>query len=183
MIETSRFVAGGYFLARRATRGADYIDSPLLPPTIVSLSGCLADFAFEYWWNEENVAAAAGFGLSEGRFADLIAWYRDRFGHELGAPNVAFSTRVIDDFVAEFVDDASDLVIVGCGLSVEHRSLLVERHRAAADVGEYGVIEMLDQQLALETGGQPIGFEPISYEYGLECSWLCNGLEQASTLR
>ena len=36
---------------------------------------------------------------------------------------------------------------------------------------------MLERNVPLEPGGSVVGFEPMSYEYGLEHSWICNGLE------
>lgn len=180
VLDETGYVAGGYFLTRPASRGDAYMATGLVPPTLITLSGCLADFAFDYWWNEQNVVTAAEFGVDERRLPELIDWYVERFGDDLGAPNVAYSTAVIEDFVREFVDDSEGLVIVGCAVSTEHRGQLLERHRAADDSGEYGVIEMLDRNERLDPGADVHGFEPMSYEYGLECSWLCNSLERSA---
>ena len=173
------FGAGGYFLSRPVIRDDDYMSTELLPPSFLSLSDCLTDSAFEYWWNEENAAeAAAEFGVGKRRLPDLIDWYRSRLGPELGAPNVAFSTSVIYEFLREFVDDPSGFVILGCGLSEGHRIQLLENHEAPPDMGEYGVFEMLKDASVLEPGGQAMGFEILSYQYGLEHSWLYNSLER-----
>ncbi len=177
-MDTDGFVAGGYFLTRPVVRDDVYTATDLLPPRFVTLSGCLAAFAFDFWWNEENVAAASGFGVSARRFGELIAWYRERFGRDLGAPNVAYSTAVIREFVRGFVDDPDGLTLVGCAVSADDRTRLRDRHRSPGGGGTPGVIEMLDRDEPLDPGGVPLGFEPVSFEYGLECSWLCNSLER-----
>lgn len=153
------------------------MSADLLPPTLVTLSGCLGGHAFEFWWNTENVDGAGEFGVPEERYSELIEWYREQFERSLGAPDVAFTRAVIDQFVALFVGEASSLVVLGCGLSSEHASML-EVHQTPEDRGEYGVFEMLQRNLPLEAGGRVLGFEPMSYEYGLEHSWLCNSLER-----
>lgn len=172
----SPFRSGGYFLTRPVTQGDGFI-SDLLPPTLMSLSSCLATFAFEFWWNEENAAEALEFGVPEDRLTDLVAWYRGRFERDLGAPNVAFARSVIHEFLEQFVEDATGLVILGCGLSAEHRTVLLEGARSPAGLGEYGVFEMLERNVPLEPGGRVLGYEPVSYEYGLEHSWICSALE------
>jgi hypothetical protein len=154
------------------------MSSDLLPAFFATLSDCLSDFAFEFWWNEENVAGATRFGVAEERLADLISWYRIEFDRRLGAPNVAFSIGVISEFVRSFVEDATGFVILGCGLSEDHRAQLLQGHRAAVGMGEYGVYEMLEANHRFEAGGTVLGFELISYEYGLEHSWICNSLER-----
>jgi hypothetical protein len=183
MDDDSLFRSGGYFLTRPVTRDDGFMSTDLLPPTIMSLSNCLAKFAFEFWWNEENAAEALEFGVPEDRLSDLVAWYRSRFERDLGAPNVAFARSVIHDFLDQFVEDATELVILGCGLSAEHRTLLLEHARSPAGLGEYGVFEMLDRNVPLEPGGRVLGYEPVSYEYGLEHSWICNALETESQAR
>lgn len=173
------YVAGGYFLTRRVRRDDRYMASDLLPPAFVSLSGCLADFAFDLWWDRHNVAGAAGFGVHARRFPELIAWYRERLGDQLGVPNVAYSTAVIEDFVQQFRPDLDDdVVVVGCAVAPEHRDRLIEAHRGRADDEVSGVVAMLERNAPLEPGGTVLGFEPVSYQRAIECSWLCNSLER-----
>jgi len=183
MDDGSLFRSGGYFLTRPVTRDDAFMSTDLLPPTLVSLSNCLGKSAFEYWWNEEHAAEALEFGVPEDRLSDLVAWYRRRFERDLGAPNVAFAPSVIHEFLEQFVEDATGLVILGCGLSAEHRTLLLEHAGAPAGLGEYGVFEMLERNVPLEPGGRVLGYEPVSYEYGLEHSWICNALETEAQAR
>lgn len=154
------------------------MSSELLPASFPTLSGCLADFAFEFWWNEENAAAATRFGVAESRLAELVSWYLGQFDRTLGAPDVAFSTSIITEFLAEFVDDASGLTILGGGLSEDHRARLLEEKSTPPEAGEYGVFSMLEANNHFDSGGTELGFELVSYEYGLEHSWLCNSLER-----
>lgn len=39
---------------------------------------------------------------------------------------------------------------------------------------------MLERNVPLEPGGTVLGFEPLSYHHGIECSWLCNSLERSA---
>ncbi len=172
------YVSGGYFLTRRVLRNDRFMSSELLPASFVTLSGCLADFALEFWWNHENVAGATRFGVNENRLPALIDWYREQFDRRLGAPNVAFSTDVISEFLQNFVDDTTGLVILGCGVSEEHQERLLQGHRTPEERGEYGVFKMLEGNHPLEPGGSALGFELMSYDLGLEHSWLCNSLER-----
>ncbi len=171
------YVSGGYFLTRLAVRDDRFMSRELLPPTFATLSDCFTDFAFDFWWNDENAARAHAFGVAEDRIPDLISWYLHEFDHRLGAPNVAYSIAVIAEFIAEFVEDRTDLVVLGCGVSEDHREHLLAECRTPAEFGEYGVFNMLERRQALEGNGNTLGFEIMSYEYGLEHSWVCNSLE------
>jgi len=172
------FLAGGYVLTRPVERDDEYMSSELLPEPILTLSSCLADLALEYWWNEENVAQAADFGVPAPLWPELISRYLDQFGSSLGAPGVAYSPWVIREFVERFVSEPADLVILGCGIAPDHAARLIRDYRTPPERGEYGVFGMIERQVAFEDGGEPLGFEVLSYEYGLEHSWLCNLLER-----
>jgi hypothetical protein len=82
-------LAAGYLLTRPVRRNDDFMGSDLLPEHILSVSGCLADVALEYWWNEDNVVGSADFGVPERLRPELINWYLDQFDSRLGAPGVA----------------------------------------------------------------------------------------------
>lgn len=172
------FLAGGYFLTRLIERNDEFMAPDLLPDRIMTLSSCLTHVALEFWWNQENVAEAADFGVPSDRRPDLITWYLDQFESRIGAPGVAFSTAVLREFVDRFVPDPSGLVILGCGLDAKSAARLIRDRRAPPERGEYGVFEMVEKHVPLEEGGTPQGFEVVSYEYGLEHSWLCNSLER-----
>ncbi len=45
-------------------------------------------------------------------------------------------------------------------------------------ISDYGVEKFIDEKLRLESGGTALGFEVIGFGYGLECTWLCSGLER-----
>ncbi len=169
--------AGGYFLTRPIDRPG-WTGPDLLPAVLHSVSGCLADQAFEFWWNENDASEATLFGAPLTRLADVAAWYGQHFDVDLGAPNVAFSPAVISAFVDEFIEDTGGLVILGCGLAEADRERILVDHPADPGLGEYGVYLMLERGVPMEPGGEVLGFEVLSYEYGLEHSWLCNHLEE-----
>jgi len=151
-----------------------------LPARIYTASSCLTDVALEYWWNEENVARAGDFGVPGNRWPELIAWYTDQFDSGIGAPGVARTPGVIHEFVERFVTDSDDLVLLGLGLSPDHTSDLIANHRTPPERGEYGVFQELERHSPLHPGGDVLGFDVLSYEYGLEHSWLCNSLERTA---
>jgi hypothetical protein len=174
-VQTRR--ASGYFLTKPVAGNDRSMDSSLLPGPLISLSTCLAESAFEYWWSAENVESATGFGVPAGRLPELVTWYRDRFGVEFGAPNVAFTLAVVHEFIEQFVEDPADLVVLGCALAADQADRLLQ-HPAAPDQGEYGVYEAIRGDMPLDEGGEVLGYEVLSYEYGIEHSWLCGGLER-----
>lgn len=176
-IDAADYVAGGYILTRRVARDDAHHSADLLPAWIVSAGPCLADMALEYWWNEANVAEAAGFGVPESSWPELISWYTEQFETSIGAPGIARSPDVIHEFIDRFVTDRTDLTLLGLGLAPEHARELIDNWRSPPDRGEYGVFEMLERGVSLHPGGTALGYEVISYEYGLEHSWLCNSLE------
>ena len=177
-MDDREFLAGGYFLTRPIERNDEFMAPDLLPEHILTLSSCLTDVALEFWWSQENVAEAADFGVPSDRWSDLITWYLDRFESRIGAPGVASSVSVIREFVNRFVSDPSGVVILGCGLDTESAARLIRECRTPPERGEYGVFEMVEKHVSVEGGGTPRGFEVVSYEYGLEHSWLCNSLER-----
>lgn len=177
-IDLGDFVSGGYILTRPAIRNDEYQSAELLPSQIYTASSCLTDVAFEYWWTEENVAQAIDFGVPQYRWPELMAWYRAEFGTRIGAPGICRSPGVITEFAERFTTDTAGLVLLGLGLGPDHATELVANHRTPDDLGEYGVFEELERRSKLERGGDVLGFEVLSYEYGIEHSWLCNGLEQ-----
>ena len=177
------FRAGGYLLVRPSTRDDEFMAADLLPRKILSLSSCLCDIALEYWWNEENVADAAGFGVSQDRLSELTRWYLEQFDTRLGAPGVGYSVEVLREFVARFVPSATDLVILGAGVAPADSARLRSDYPVLPGRGKYGVYDMIERNLPLEPDGTVLGFEILSYEYGLEHSWLCNALERAAAER
>lgn len=176
-IDVSEYRLGGYFVTKLAARDDVTMSTDLLPPRFPTLSDDLAPFALRFWWNEENVREAAEFGVAEDRFKELVAWYRERFDTDLGAPNVALSIDIAREFVTRFSSGAEDIVLLGAGLRADRVKRFLEEQATPPPWGEYGVYEALSRGAPLAETGDPLGFELLSYEYGLEHSWLCNGLE------
>jgi hypothetical protein len=183
-VDDVRHVAGGYFLEHPGANGKAFDRSPLLPSRVVSLSGCIADFALNSWWNTETAAAALDFGVQPDQLPDLVEWYRERFEQDLGFPAIAFSRSVLEDFVAEFVNDSGELRLIGCALPDMYRDRFLASEATLRGSGRHGVYEMVERNETLEEGAWVLGYEPISCQHGLGCSWLCNGLhtEAATSL-
>ncbi len=169
-------MAGGYFLERPGAKGDAFDRSPLLPSRVVSVSGCIADFALNTWWSSEAAAAALDFGVGAEQLPDLVEWYRERFDRDLGFPAVAFSRSVLEEFVAEFVVDPGDLRLIGCALPQPYCERFLADEATVTGAGRHGVYEMIERNETLDQGATVLGYEPVSCEHGLGCSWLCNGL-------
>ena len=168
--EPTSYFAGGYFLTRPAERtrtGEVVLDQ------LITVCNCLTYFAFEHWWDVESAEKATDLGVEASRIPEVAAWYSERFGSDFGFPNVAYSTAVIREFCDEFNVDRSGLVILGCGFDDTHRQILLDEFRAPANTGENGIIELLDRRKSLDEQGHVLGFEIMSFDLGLDHSWVC----------
>ena len=178
-------VAAGFFVTKAVARGDDR--SPdLLPPTLVSLSPCIAPSYQLYWgWEaEKHRAEAVAFGLAEDRLSELEPWGR---GHAISYPNVFHSLADARALVAEFLPTREDVFILGAALPAALREefLVVNRQSVYDAVAEtsrealFGVNQVLTAAAALPEGGERLGFEIVLYDYNLACSWLCTRTERA----
>lgn len=176
-IDPTPFIAGGYFIIKSAPREAHH--SPdLLPQRLISLSNCICPSVHVYWaWREQE---ALDFGIPKSK---LAATHREISGFDY--PNVFLTLDVAQAFINEFLSDARHLHLIGIGLHPERVADFLALKQQVYDphAEEYrqeisGVSQIVHARLALPTGGQPLGFEVVSYDNQLGHSWLCSGLER-----
>lgn len=189
-VDMGSFVTGGYFITKTIDRPL-FTDADLLPPRMVSATSCLATFVPDDWaisWvsvpEEERLEYSQTFGLSAERMSELVDWVTGRFDVELGWPNVCFSLDTVRDLARTFLEPDPERVIMGLGLhtSLVGRFVEVAKPPPAppgySPMGPDGLYTSVTRRQAMAPGGQPLGFEPLTYERCLSCSWLCNGLER-----
>jgi hypothetical protein len=181
-IDLNAYVAGGYFLVRSVTRDADR--SPdLLPERLLSLSRCICPAVEIVWgWNGQEQVHALDFGVPEHKLADLRAWSTSE---TVDFPNVFLTLAAARQFAEDFLPEQEHLHLLGIGLPVglindflRHKQTVYDAHLGQSREIIYGVSYMAKQRQPLPPGGQSLGYEVLSYDMNINCSWLCNGIER-----
>lgn len=185
-----KYISGGYYLSRFVRR-AEYMSRDLIPDRVLSGSGCICEFFPDTWsieWSRDTfktrMESASEFGISHSDLPKVIAWATASFADVFGWPNVFYTLKAAQQARAQQLPAAPDIVIFGLGI---HESDVEDFLAAAkppdqqpyfAPVGRTGIFECVSFGNYIEAG-TPIGFEPLTTEFGLlTCSWLCNGLEK-----
>jgi len=178
-------VSGGYFLTQ-AVPTPDYCTRELLPPEIMTCSGCFAPFAPDVWaiqWTkcsqEEREQQAAKFGISLADLPQAIAWVTSRLDATIGWPHVFLSLAAAREFYQQFVNEKARSVLLGIGLPNQSVERFLADGKPAAGDATPGVYHAVNGRHTLEPDGQVVGYEILGYEYGTFHSWLCNQLEKA----
>jgi len=183
-VEDARCIAAGFFVTKTVARDANR--SPdLLPPWLVSLSGCIAPSYQVYWgWEVEKCRReAVAFGLPEDRLAELHPWEK---AHGITHPNVFHTLHDAREFVAAFLPAQQDVIILGAALPlaltdeflVDHRQRCYHSQTDTYTDECWGVNLVLATRQPLPDGGEQLGFEMVLFEPHLSCSWLCTRTER-----
>lgn len=127
-INLNDYVAGGYFVARYAPFRP--VLSQSLPERFISLSGCFAKTACQYWgWEaEKNTKEILDFGIAVEKLPALKKWSSSK---DIGYPNVFYTLAAAQQFIAEFLPHDQDLLVLGIaipstllnGFLIIHKSL------------------------------------------------------------
>lgn len=188
-LDRKAFLSAGFLVTKRFQRPA-YASSRLLPDYLLSASSCLGTFIPDTWcidWTGESRELrgekAKSFGLTDEALQGLMKFVTSRFEKSFFWPNVCASLDAARNIVKSFLPDRTDIVVLELALA---QACVKEFCQAAepqppkegvSPQGRQGVYEMiLKGRPVLETG-IPLGFEPLVFNMGLSCSWLCNGLE------
>ena len=185
----SQFISAGFLVTREVMR-PPYVSEALLPPRMVSASGCIASFIPDTWcieWTEDTVDRrvedAAAFGLDSRGLADVTAWVTPRFDTSIRWPNVIVDLTTANELVSRFLDALPDARVLELAL---HTSMCEEfcqetepppQQPGFAPTGRQGVHEVILAHKPPTAGGRVLGFEPLVFDYSLSCSWLCNSLD------
>lgn len=200
MIDLRDYYAGGYYLIRAnrpdwpqlehelprrrvdpPQNGASGHPPAVLPPDepptdlLLSLSRCICPRLEIAWgWPPADREAALQFGIAAECFDDFVAWCATDYQLELDYYSIFHTPASARRFAARFMPHARDLYLIGAGLD---QALALAQWHSPADEERYGITERIRQQLPLEPGGTPLGFEVASFSNGdLSHSWICSGL-------
>lgn len=183
------YLTAGFFITKRVKRPT-YCSGDLLPDYLLSASPCLGTFIPDTWciaWTgdtpEFRWEKAAAFGLTEDDLKLLTQFVTPRIEESFKWPNVCSSLAAARELVHGFLAAQPDIVIFELALPQQY----ADEFRLAAEPpppqegfapwGRQGVHEMILKGQPILGTGNPLGFEPLVFEYSLSCSWLCNGLE------
>ncbi len=85
-----------------------------------------------------------------------------------------YSPESARSFIKRFDLNTENLFIIGAGLPKELHQAWVEE-----EADNEGIAKRVKQGLPVEAGGEPLGYDVVSYSYhDLAHSWLCSGLDR-----
>jgi hypothetical protein len=186
-IDLNDYVWGGFFVATYAADG--WWKSPLVPERIISLSRHIGRVLPVTWgWEpDKNRVELRRFGIREYQYQDFHQWAvtcdADLFGY--------YDLDETQEMIRRFIPKDWAVLLLAAGL---HRELVDEflTYKPYPDEHPNYIVwsspdhdERQRQFLAghvvndrdpLPEGGVTLGYEILSYEMGLEHSWLSSGL-------
>lgn len=180
-MRTADFAFGGYLITSRAPRPSKGAD--LLPPQLVTASGCLAPFFPDVWAFE-----------SPRRTPKREEWTR-AFGLEGAASVEPLCVALLDSreiLWARFIQSDSAVrkllhaigptfepIVLGLALHGDLVSEFADEESIGAREAET-LVGALRRNALPPDDGVMLGFEPLGFEYGAADahSWICNGLER-----
>lgn len=176
-VDLRDFYSGGYFLLRAGRPDWPPPFGEFLPSgNLISLSDCLCRqrLSVIWGWNPGNREAALGFGISETRLTEFVAWCGTEYHESLDLTSMFYSPDAARNFIRRFELNTDNLFIIGAGLPKElHRAWLEE------EPDNEGIAKRVKQAIPIEKSGEPIGYDVVSYSYtDFAHSWLCSGLEK-----
>lgn len=155
-----------------------------MPETIVSACSCLAPIAPGPWmlsWAGRDSGPAAAFGVKR---EDIEPWADERFDTgDIGWPDLFASVDVAHAFVTRF--GIEDALVLGLAVADRHVDALraLEQPRGP-NVGREALFDALECDAPADPHGEVLGFELRTATLsGLECSWICNRLEEVAPAR
>jgi len=178
MIDLKDFYSAGYFLIRRSHPGWTTLQQVLLPPLLLSLSSCLSP-QFNLVWGmiPGDREGALKFGIPEQRLDECIKWCGYEYEADADIWGMFYSLDAARRFIQRFELPTEQLYLIETGLPVD----IAQRdwHPFFDQKNDYGIEKRIAQKLPMEDGGEPLGFEVVSFQYsGFSHSWLCSGLHQ-----
>lgn len=172
-VDLNDFYSGGYFLIRAIKPEWEGLQGELLPERLLSFSGCISQRFYVFWgWGQDNLEEATQFGFPKTKLNEFIEWSKTEYKSSLGFPSMFYSVDNARAFIQRFELDTQYLHILGAGLHKETDT----QYWTDEPVLE-GIPQHLVNQLSIEPGSTPLGFEVVGFDYhDFACSWLCNDL-------
>jgi hypothetical protein len=180
-INLSDYVAGGYFITKYADEG--FWKSELMPERVVSVSTCISKILEISWgWNTvEHKEEIESFGIDTAKLQQLRAWCGEK------KPGALYTLEVAREFIAEFLPQKHDVLLVGVGLPnnlvgdflQQNWHIVLDTNTQVQSKDLWSIGYVLSGQKPLPEGGKPLGFEVISYFAStFSDTWLCSLLER-----
>lgn len=180
-------ISGGYFVVRGVPR-PQYAHSLVLPEVIWTPTSCIcnlypADWGFSWCKvaHEQIVQGLAELGLLREDLMPLQQWVDSRFNEaRIGFPGNFLDLAAAREFVALFTRKSELLKIIGIGLPEEYVSEFLDEARPGETEAAPGIYRSIELRREL-VEGNPLGYEPLGYDYGGFHSFICNSLERDYT--
>jgi hypothetical protein len=179
-LDSSHFVAGGYFLSHRSRdAGPDWTGTRIRRVSLANDHSPRRFFpdAWTLSWTsvprDERLANAAAFRIAAHDLDRVLAWGDGAFGAAFGAWSVIYTLDAARDIARTFLATANDLDLWGLGL---HRDVLATYCNATAPpppepgyapCGASGVhVAACQRPTPLAPGGEVLGFELLIDDVG-----------------
>lgn len=179
-VDLSKFYSGGYFLVLAENPGMPpgwgHFEPDLVPEMVISLSGCMllvVDAAWELF--PLNDLKVLDLGESLEKKDALHEWCKpdNALGYDPQSC-LFYEPAAARRFADQFLPNRDKLFLIGVGLP---HHLQIEHWPEPKDGKMAGTEKRIRAQLAMESGGEPLGFEVLSFGNGyLGHSWLCSSL-------
>lgn len=175
-VELQDFYSGGYFLIRANHPGWDQLKSELIPEQLISLSNCICPkFNVNWGWTTGDKQTALDFGIDKNRLEEFLDWCGHEYKETMDMWSMFYTSNDVRQFINRFHVHTEKLYIIGAALprSIE------EIDWQESDDDAYGIEKRIEQHLPIESGGETLGFEVVSFEYSsFGHSWLCHYLHE-----
>ena len=177
-------IAGGFVLTRKVPR-SEFSSAELLPPTILSLSACIAQFLppDPIWppgsvTDQEVEEQATYWGLAVDQVRAMDGWVARALAEgRVGYPCVCRSLGAIEGFLDWLGTPLDGAILLGFGLEPSHREDFLREESMPGSLGDIGVVGAIRDGTNLPVEGRLLGWEILGIDGVSFHSWLCSMLE------
>ena len=179
--------AAGYYLIMLTPR-LEWL-AGLLPERLISASRCLCPKF------PGSFAYSVGPGIQKRRKAKfdelriprsnrkaVLEWAKANSGESFGRTNTFFELEAARAARERFFEPHQEMAVVGLGLPEKFLDCFRSACRSsnvAKPLEPTGLMQMVEKDLPLKSGGEMLGYELLNVSHGLlNCSWSCFKLEK-----
>ena len=178
----NKYHLGGYYIVK-PTQRAEYMNSQIMPETILSVSNCICDVYpdISSVWStseKEKDKYRQNLDIPNTTFNNLIEWINDKNNSgDFGFPHVFNNLESARDFYLNFLYNVQGLHLVGIGLPEEYNDEFVEDTGITKET-YHGIEKNIINRCQMGSNGSVLGFEILGYDMGTFHSYICNSLEE-----
>ncbi|GEM_PF-6008958 len=166
-------IAGGYFLIRPEEVVDNLSRYDLLLHTHFSISSCQSSSSGIAEWAGGNPEIL---GVPTEKLEIASQWSQSEHDKAFGYPNVFYTLQNAKDYVEQFIPDIPDDLVVLCIALLQRTAKEVLNE----DVCKYGVYQTLERMQQPVERGKILGYEILSFDYGIGHTWLCYGFHDVA---